>query len=78
MVADFAEWLGERASPLGCLPSADERPDDHTVQADRGQDSWRGRNLAESHGKVHPEGDGAGSQGCLWDISAVWRSRSGN
>ena len=77
-LAEFAEWMGERAAPLGCLPSADERPDDHAGQAARGQSGRCGRNLAETHAGVHPEGDGAGSQGCLWDGAAGCNIRTGN
>ena len=62
------------ADPTGRLLRHDERSDDRTRQAARGQTGWGRRNLAVVDGKMLASGDMEGGQGRLQDRTAGhWR-----
>ena len=59
---------------MGHLPRHNERPDDRTGRAARGQTSWGRGKLAAADVKVPAFGDRAGGQGRLRDKTVIqWR-----
>ena len=58
---------------MGRLPLHDERPDDRTGKAEKGQTGQSRENLAVVDGKVIATGNGAGGQGRLWVRTASRR-----